>query len=174
MKGVYQGDLTVEVAKQLFDCMVERSSLPDHIVLVMREYLPLEKITSVSPNATAFPSRGPQSNISLHVIWTEENTPEKTDLARETVRTLADIVIRAEKDSVASGNTAYANYGQLIQLSDCIDLKIVVFFSEGDEQVSLDRVRRQFGGNYARLQQIKKKYDPQMLFSRWFAIEPAN
>lgn len=118
----------MEVAKQLFDCMVERSSLPDHIVLVMREYLPLEKITSVSPNATAFPSRGPQSNVSLHVIWTEENTPKKTDLARETVRTLADIVIRAEKDSVASGNTAYANYGQLIQLSDCIDLKIVVFF----------------------------------------------
>ncbi len=130
MKSVTQGELTVDVAKQLFDCTVERSSLPDHNVLVMREFLPLGKIQSVSPNATAFPSRGgAQSNISFHIVWVEENTPEKTELARETVRVLTDIVIRAEKDSVASKNTGYSNYGESALAPRLyIESYVVIFF----------------------------------------------
>lgn len=30
-----------------------------------------------------------------------------------------------------------------------------------------------FGSNYARLQQVKKVYDPDMVWSKWFAIKPA-
>jgi FAD/FMN-containing dehydrogenase len=30
-----------------------------------------------------------------------------------------------------------------------------------------------FGDNYPRLQALKKKYDPDMLFSKWFVITPA-
>jgi FAD/FMN-containing dehydrogenase len=36
-----------------------------------------------------------------------------------------------------------------------------------------DRAPSVFGSNYPRLQQIKKKYDPEMLFSKWFVITPA-
>jgi FAD/FMN-containing dehydrogenase len=31
-----------------------------------------------------------------------------------------------------------------------------------------------FGANYPRLQQLKKKYDPEVLFSKWFLIQPQN
>jgi len=30
-----------------------------------------------------------------------------------------------------------------------------------------------FGNNYSKLQEIKKKYDPDNIFSKWFAITPA-
>ena len=30
-----------------------------------------------------------------------------------------------------------------------------------------------FGTNYKRLQAIKKKYDPKLLFCKWFVISPA-
>ena len=32
----------------------------------------------------------------------------------------------------------------------------------------------QFGENYARLQVIKAKYDPDKVFNKWFPIEPAS
>ena len=30
-----------------------------------------------------------------------------------------------------------------------------------------------FGPNYARLQHVKEQYDPDQVFSRWFAVKPA-
>ena len=30
-----------------------------------------------------------------------------------------------------------------------------------------------FGSNYKRLQEIKKKYDPDLVFNKWFVITPA-
>lgn len=43
----------------------------------------------------------------------------------------------------------------------------------GDERLESDKSRKVFGENYTRLQLIKKKYDPSMVFSKWFAIVPA-
>jgi hypothetical protein len=37
-----------------------------------------------------------------------------------------------------------------------------------------NKARVLFGTNYPRLQQLKKKYDPEMLFSKWFLIQPAD
>jgi FAD/FMN-containing dehydrogenase len=36
-----------------------------------------------------------------------------------------------------------------------------------------DKAAALWGENYPRLQQIKKKYDPDMLFNKWFNITPA-
>ena len=30
-----------------------------------------------------------------------------------------------------------------------------------------------FGVNYKRLQEIKKKYDPELVFNKWFVIQPS-
>jgi FAD/FMN-containing dehydrogenase len=30
-----------------------------------------------------------------------------------------------------------------------------------------------FGGNYPKMQEIKKRYDPDNVFSKWFSITPA-
>ena len=47
-------------------------------------------------------------------------------------------------------------------------------FLDGDEAVGKSRVEALFRGNYPRLQQLKKKYDPEMIFNKWFPIEPAH
>ena len=43
----------------------------------------------------------------------------------------------------------------------------------GDEVISSDRTAKLYGANYKRLKQIKKKYDPELVFNKWFAITPA-
>jgi hypothetical protein len=35
-----------------------------------------------------------------------------------------------------------------------------------------DRAALVFGTNFPRLQQVKKVYDPELLFSKWFPIRP--
>ena len=37
-----------------------------------------------------------------------------------------------------------------------------------------DKARTLFGDNYPRLQKLKKQYDPDMVFNRWWVIAPAN
>ena len=39
--------------------------------------------------------------------------------------------------------------------------------------VPVDKAKLLFRTNYPRLQQIKKKYDPDMVFNKWFVITPA-
>ena len=36
-----------------------------------------------------------------------------------------------------------------------------------------DKARLVFAENYPRLQQIKKKYDPEVVFAKWLPITPA-
>lgn len=36
-----------------------------------------------------------------------------------------------------------------------------------------EKARNGFGENYARLQKVKKQYDPDNFFNRWFPITPA-
>jgi len=37
----------------------------------------------------------------------------------------------------------------------------------------LDKSKVVFGDNYPRLQKIKKRYDPDNIFNKWFPITPA-
>ena len=39
--------------------------------------------------------------------------------------------------------------------------------------VGTNRTQALFKGNYQRLQAIKRKYDPNVVFNKWFVIDPA-
>ena len=43
--------------------------------------------------------------------------------------------------------------------------------SPEDEQLE-NKAEALFGKNYPRLQELKKKYDPENIFNKWFAITP--
>jgi FAD/FMN-containing dehydrogenase len=43
----------------------------------------------------------------------------------------------------------------------------------GNEEEVKDKARVAFGENYLALQKIKRTYDPDNTFNRWFAIVPA-
>lgn len=44
---------------------------------------------------------------------------------------------------------------------------------ETSEKNTLDATQKLFGKHYPKLQDIKKKYDPDMLFRLWFPITPS-
>jgi FAD/FMN-containing dehydrogenase len=43
--------------------------------------------------------------------------------------------------------------------------------SSGSQVVAKSRIH--FGPNCARLQRLKKQYDPELLFNKWFVVVPA-
>ena len=44
---------------------------------------------------------------------------------------------------------------------------------EEDGVVVKGKAESLFLGNYPKLQELKKKYDPENIFNKWFAITPA-
>ena len=42
-----------------------------------------------------------------------------------------------------------------------------------DGSAPIDKSEVNFGSNYKRLQEIKKKYDPDVVFNKWFVIKPS-
>lgn len=50
-----------------------------------------------------------------------------------------------------------------------------VSYTVGDDIEHINdtgRAKQLFGENYPRLRQLKKKYDPDVIFSKWFKITP--
>ncbi|TDL29767.1 FAD-binding domain-containing protein [Rickenella mellea] len=153
IRGVSQLQPRADISQTIFDGMVKHSSDGEFHVNMLFEYLPLGKVNSVAHDATAFRSRGPQNNVVSLIIW-GNNTPENTAKGRAIAHELTSVIVESERPPSESDNSGYGNY-------------------EGEEKVSVDRTRLLFGDNYPKLQQIKKKYDPELLFSKWFPIQPA-
>lgn len=91
----------------------------------------------------------------------KSNTPENLATARARVYELHDFVRGFD---VMSGMSTSALAG---------------YANNDDEAASTEleqrakRSREAFGDVYPRLQEIKKKYDPDMVFNRWYPIIPA-
>jgi FAD/FMN-containing dehydrogenase len=48
-----------------------------------------------------------------------------------------------------------------------------VLFLDAEAETSKDKAKAAFKENYPRLQRVKKQYDPENIFNKWFAITPA-
>ncbi|KAJ3548836.1 hypothetical protein NMY22_g1109 [Coprinellus aureogranulatus] len=126
---------------------------------IIWEYFPLSRVNAVPVAATAF-RRELTPNILFTLAWDSEN--DRTDEARSAVQNLADVLAAGQKGLSKGEEFGYTNY-------DSEAASAEVTYTAG----SVDRAKLAFASNYPRLQQIKKKYDPENVFNRWFPVTPA-
>lgn len=171
MRGVTQLEYTPAVTKRAFERMCELSDADMRITMIF-ELFPLAKINSKSNDAMAFNLRGPASNVLCMSIW-DEDSPEFADRGYAGCHAMTKAISDAELKPETSITRAYGNYGMFRLLPFDYLRTNHDTCPVGDERLESDKSRKVFGENYPRLQSIKKKYDPEMVFSKWFAIVPA-
>ncbi|KAG8954893.1 hypothetical protein FRC04_010376 [Tulasnella sp. 424] len=121
---------------------------------VMYEFYPYKTIAKVPIEHAAFSQRHEFITVLCALAWTDDSfTPN----ARNELLRLKG-VISGSSSKEAQESLGYVNYADPFST-----------LNETDEYA-----RKVFGSNYPRLQEIKKKYDPKMVFNRWFAIQPAT
>ncbi|KAI0313302.1 hypothetical protein OF83DRAFT_1165636 [Amylostereum chailletii] len=163
LKSVSQPHQDLEIAKRLRDAVHALSVEHNLDVVLGFEFWSLGKINSVPNDATAF--QRSWWRTSLVSIQYEEDTPERLAEVRKVANELTGIVTSMTKDD--HGINGYANYN-----SDAPGASLDIHAP--DEVMSTLKTKALFGENHVRLQQLKRKYDPDLVFNKWFAIRPAE
>ncbi|KAG8783802.1 hypothetical protein FRC20_003754 [Serendipita sp. 405] len=161
--GGIRTSISPDVAKKVFDKMLETTNAPseaDMKMVVIWEYHVLKKLASVSSDATAFPMRVQRPVTVMMVNWTGDDEQLTLDARQrlDAIKAFSDEALAPafeEKGGKTELDTGYTN------------------MEMGDPR-SEDVARAIFGPNYARLQQLKKKHDPNMVFKTWYPIVPAT
>jgi hypothetical protein len=161
--------------KETFDRLVELTT-EEHQPLVMLEHISLKKVLSV-PNGTSAFCRKFALNMIIFVTW-NNNTPENLATARRITRELNEIFVAGQVEEFGHANFGYANFGTCSGFSRRFLLTsqtVAMDDSGSDKTISplKNNAEVLFGDNYPRLQEIKKRYDPDNVFSKWFSIAPA-
>ena len=174
-KSVYEATPRPDVVAQEFDRLVHLTEGAVQIA-VFHEYIPMQKVASVAADATAFYLREPKCNVLVMATW-EDNPEESLKFARMAAEELLSFASKSEK---AKDDIGYGNYSTCLHQHFLITHFIIPQCIDGDErQVGSNEGQIAtkssvlFGKNYPRLQRLKKQYDPQLLFDKWFVIVPS-
>ncbi|KAH9931212.1 uncharacterized protein B0H18DRAFT_872258 [Fomitopsis serialis] len=152
-KGVAHRKPEYESVLKAFDRVAELAAGAGPHPVVIFEYFPLHKINAIDSEETPF-RRDPVPSVFVAALWVED-TRENLERGREMVYDLIGLVKSANPQLSAEQQAGYGNYD--------------------DEAVSkgaVEKARLVFGKHYARLQEVKKKYDPDQVFHKWFPIIP--
>ncbi|KNZ77937.1 hypothetical protein J132_02877 [Termitomyces sp. J132] len=150
MKGIAQRKPDFESITKAFD-HVQNVSVPEFKANILFEYFPLAKINAVSSNSIVF-RRDPMFSVLVLMNWTE-NTEENVE------HELAKFIVDRQQGVSPTQILGYSNYDKL------------AIYMCGADPMS-DKAKAIFADNYPRLQKIKKRYDPDNIFSKWFPITP--
>ena len=121
---------------------------PSRIVIELRSYA---KTASVPISAMAYASRRLATLVIMEVQY---NTPTLDQASRtESKRMMGRVRDLVKKRGLNPEGGAFFNAN----------------ISEGTEKVA-----EMFGENFARLRALKKKYDPNFVFNKWYPIPPAE
>jgi len=143
-------------AKKVLDRLVSLAGSEVHFG-VQQEFWPFEKVRSV-PNGTCAFYRPKFNHGVVFVTW-KNNTSENLELARRVGRELASIVASGQEEYIGKVEQGYGNYDHTPEEEYGIVVK--------------NRAEALFRDNYPRLQELKKKYDPECIFNKWFPITPS-
>ncbi|KAG8708335.1 hypothetical protein FRC08_018942 [Ceratobasidium sp. 394] len=121
-----------------------------HVIIEL--YHP-DKIGSVPSSATAYPHRAPTCNVVHGMQWTD---PAFAGKAVDVLRTLDDAFVAFRSKYFAPELTERGGYTNYL---------------DEESQIANPAVaNRRFGANFPRLAEVKRRYDPDNLFSKWFPI----
>jgi len=153
INGAKFTQLDYPTVKKAYDAWIEITKKAP-LSTVAYEFYHLDIVAAVPIEATAYPDRHPHRDIGLQLAWTGValSVSEARDMLLNLKAIISSSSIQDAQDSLG-----YANY------ADCYST-----MNETDEYA-----KKLFGPNYPKLQEIKKKYDPDMIWNTWFAIRPS-
>jgi hypothetical protein len=163
-----------------FDRLTQLNTRPDFDISISLEYIPLDKVLSIAPDATAL-NRRPDPNMFAVVRW-DNDISEDVDYARAAADSLTDIIAKGNVE--AKEADLLGPYGKVPISRKFVALKrrfhaVSDAEAEGllpgdhDGYALSGRSEAYFGANYRGLQVLKKKYDPELTFNKCFVIDPA-
>ncbi|KAG8685316.1 hypothetical protein FRC09_014834 [Ceratobasidium sp. 395] len=149
--------IPIELVKDVFDAYLKTTQENPGIarsIVVWEMYSP-EKWSKIPSNATAYVHRKPAFNMNTLIRWTD---PSFTPQAIVISRSIDAVFVQTRAKHFAPelvGEGGYTNY-----------------LDEDAQKTSQDVAHKRFGSNYPRLVEVKSKYDPENIFSKWFPIVP--
>ncbi|KAL1946728.1 hypothetical protein VTO73DRAFT_14832 [Trametes versicolor] len=153
MKGAFApSPLPLSILPTVFERVAAHTASQEYHIGLLLEYFPLAAANAVPDDATAYP-RALVPNI-LAAVYARDDGEAALAYARDAARELIGLF----------GTEASVGYGNYSPDSDA---------SATEGAVPVDKAKLLFGVNYPKLQQIKKKYDPELVFNKWFNITPA-
>jgi hypothetical protein len=176
--GSSRGALSPDVAEKIFNKLNEIANAPSSVIskpkmVMLWEYHDLRKLASIAPDATAYRMRTTNLISPMFGIW-EGDSPEAEAEVRKRVKQMRAFSeeLLLEGREKHKDETGYGNYGEQVHPNSMsLSAHNISEFGEPNTSVSSEVL---FGGNYPRLQQIKKKYDPNVVFGTWYPIAPSN
>ncbi|KAI0030496.1 FAD-binding domain-containing protein [Vararia minispora EC-137] len=161
VKGVFTSRLRKPDALAVQQRSLELARNTGILPAFILELFPSEKALSIDRDSTSFLRWEGISNLAV-VTWTGDDSGEKQEEAKQLVHELCSIVSTSDDKLSASENTGYGNYMTEDQVKDV----------NGNVKMEF-RSAALFGHHYSRLQALKKKYDPEVVFNKWNTIVPA-
>ncbi|KAI0722159.1 FAD-binding domain-containing protein [Cerioporus squamosus] len=139
---------------RVFERVVALSAPEAYTFGLLFEYFPLGKINAVPDDATAY-RRRLAPNV-LCVVYAKEESEAAFRYSRDAAHELTRLVTGKQDEEVGYGN--YSPDSEALPTGG---------------SVLASKAEANFGTNYKRLQEVKKKYDPELVFHKWFVITPA-
>ena len=174
MKGVFQTKPHLDSVRQVLKRVQQTDENHGHLSMTLFEYFPVTKVNSVPNGATPF-CRYPGYNVLSVTRW-EHDTLDNYKYGRDTTRELTSIISKGQGELAGYENTGYGNYGWFHLTTTLVVANIIASDSDAATETngtSRSKAECLYGPNYQRMQQIKKKYDPEIVFDKWFVITPA-
>ncbi|KAG8992607.1 hypothetical protein FRB94_008346 [Tulasnella sp. JGI-2019a] len=122
--------------------------------VVIYEFFHYDLASTVPEEATAFSQRTTNKIAFISICGFEDAWMAEAPKACKEIQAC----ISSSSTESARNSIGYLNYASI----------------DASENDTDEKARKAFGSNYPRLQQLKRKYDPDMVFNKWFCIRPAD